>query len=1363
MSFPSHAPAVCAAFLAALCLCTIAGAAEPPPESAINVLIGAIPNGVMTVTPKGVKVGIPEGDKVVDHWIVKSDDERPEGHWNFKPDGVPPHYASVAELTFENVTTTFEIGAVILLSASTGNPVQVTQSELTFSWSGTSLSGFLANYGGFAGINQDALDVFLNESTLVFSIANDIGEIWDMGGYNFNMGDGGATFRVETGTVAVRRIDDMIGTLGGGGALRSSGTLVKEGAGTLHIGGSSNDKSGLDAGGMVWVKEGTLVLTGDSPGSAKSHRAGNMLVENEATLEINAAATLVLTNNHNAIPGTALAKITIEKEAILDLAAGSTLKLTGGGSSNDDIYIAEKGILRIASEEFTTDKNRFSLRVDGGTVEVYGDVEKRTLDIGIGSSGGVIDVAKGITFESGAILGNREGDYMKTGAGTHDIVGIDLDGNVVVTEGTVILQATNRFSPTGIQNVHRIFIEGKDAVLDLTSGAVLRLTHDEEIDVVVASGGTLRANAEPFVHDRGETTVLLDGGTVEFYQGNGVNTTGKTPHLVIGAGGGTIFVADEVTYLGGTVTSENNGENNGDVVKTGTGTHVVGDIHLGNGTYHVKQGTVEFSGNIVVGSLKGNGGTTIDMTSNAATDLAFAHFEIAGLYRGGGRDLAIGNGKVAGTMTEVGKLTVTGSFDLGGSGHLVETFSVNAAATFDLKAGTMLQLTNSSSDDDIELRGKLRMASAEGTGIVKKSPAGALAGTPVNLQMDGGTIEMYLPTDVADGGVTDTLFADNINIALGSGGGTFIIPTGLTFIGGPINGDDKGHYWKLGPGTHLVQGLVIDGSLLVVAGTTILHAGKDAVQRAANVVIDNGARFELAHGVTLKLTTAMTIKSGGVVSNDGRMTMETLDLAGGTLQVPTMPTELLGGVAAPATVSTKKLIVGNNARILVGDALCQLGTYTFENVLEVTGSEGITDTHLHTLNSSQMALSRAHWGRTTAASGDTLNLTVQFISVQEYVDEIGWTKGNATAVAGLIDDHVGDRYLEDPAMALASFSTASVNEIRHQLEALTPAGLDAELRAAMAGELIGDAARMVTGSHYYRMIFQHLDSIPTGSPPRTGKTSKRSSLMRGQAKVLRSTLRLWFNPYAQSEKGEGDPQTFDGYTMTRAGFLLGGDRHLTKQVIAGVVFHYGSPNVKNDLGKVSAHDFVLGAYMKVPIYWQITANAMVGYGMQNYTYQGTGGKSKFDGNILFGSLEFARPYPAMQVLNFTPFVGVDFQNIDMDDLTVNLPTLGGMSVSPGGLDSVMLRVGLRGEWMRLRTRIQYIRQLSGDDHVMSTVAFHNVSTTVRSVQWGKDWVNVGVGGEMIQTRNFRLFADYDLDVSKKTTSHLGSLSAVVMW
>jgi outer membrane autotransporter protein len=229
--------------------------------------------------------------------------------------------------------------------------------------------------------------------------------------------------------------------------------------------------------------------------------------------------------------------------------------------------------------------------------------------------------------------------------------------------------------------------------------------------------------------------------------------------------------------------------------------------------------------------------------------------------------------------------------------------------------------------------------------------------------------------------------------------------------------------------------------------------------------------------------------------------------------------------------------------------------------------------------------------------------------------------------------------------------------------------------------------------------------------------------------------------------------------------MVGGDINFTHQIVGGVVFHYGSPNVKNDLGKITADDSMIGAYMKLPIYWQITVNAMIAYGMQQYTYKGDGGKVKFDGDTIFGSLEFSRPFAAMPKLNLTPVVGIDFQGIGMDDLTVKLPLSGDYDVpmKPDGLDTVMVRVGLHGECFALRARAQYIRQVSGDDYMVSAATLRANTTNVRSVQWGKDWVNVGLGYDFVQMKNFRLSADYDFDISKNTSSHLGSVKATLAW
>jgi len=179
---------------------------------------------------------------------------------------------------------------------------------------------------------------------------------------------------------------------------------------------------------------------------------------------------------------------------------------------------------------------------------------------------------------------------------------------------------------------------------------------------------------------------------------------------------------------------------------------------------------------------------------------------------------------------------------------------------------------------------------------------------------------------------------------------------------------------------------------------------------------------------------------------------------------------------------------------------------------------------------------------------------------------------------------------------------------------------------------------------------------------------------------------------------------------------------------------------------------------------------MAGFGVQDYSYKYLSSNSHFRGSSLFANLELSRPIP-ISVSTFTPrltpLVAMDFQTVTMQDFIVRDPTLGGIVVSPGDLDSIALRVGLLGEAGRVRSRLQYIRQIAGDDFVSSQTSISGsglaAATRVRGTQWGRDWLNVGVGGEILTTRNWRILVDYDFDLGKQTTSHLGSLTSVLKW
>ena len=727
------------------------------------------------------------------------------------------------------------------------------------------------------------------------------------------------------------------------------------------------------------------------------------------------------------------------------------------------------------------------------------------------------------------------------------------------------------------------------------------------------------------------------------------------------------------------------------------------------------------------------------MAAASSSEYTFTGFEIHGMYLGGGHDLKVGTGSVTGTMTGVGCLTISDLFNLGNGSHSVKTLSIEGI--FDLKAGATLQLTNDSLDThDIEVRGELWIAAAADTGMVKKDELGYDIDT--SLLVDGGIVKIYKAV-----GETEHVYAGTTHTALGAGGGVFIVEEGIIFTSGSVTGD--GNYTKSGSGTHIINGIAIDGNIIINDGTTTLFNVAEVSNKADQVFVQDGAVLDVSFGSTLEAS-MITVQDGGTMTNAGTVATGSLMLNNGTLELNvTFKNESV------PMITTGSLALVNNAKINVIGGQNQ---QTYENLIEVTG--GVTSSDLAKLNTNQKALYRTAW---TTTNNTTLDLLVQTLTVKEYANEIGWKRGNVSAVAGLFDAFIFSQGQAEVMQLFAAASMSSVGEIEdilQKMKELEDDQLQTALRAAMAGELVGNAARMVMGSPQ-RTLFRQLDALPTHTVS-ANRTANRHTW--GQAQSSPGNLRLWFNPYAQSEKGDADDTTYDGYSLTRAGFMIGGDTNLTNQIVAGLAFHYGSPNVKSDLGKITADDYMIGAYMKVPLFWQIMANGMIAYGTQKYSYDGTGGTADFDGNTIFGSLEFSRPFAFLSKFHLTPLVGLDFQSIGMDDLAVRLPHLDmSMPISPDGLDTVMVRLGLQGECFNIRSRVQYIRQVGGDDFMSSAIRLDTTSASVRSVQWGKDWVNVGLGYDFVQVKNFRLSADYDLDMGKNVTSHLGSVSAVLTW
>jgi len=409
---------------------------------------------------------------------------------------------------------------------------------------------------------------------------------------------------------------------------------------------------------------------------------------------------------------------------------------------------------------------------------------------------------------------------------------------------------------------------------------------------------------------------------------------------------------------------------------------------------------------------------------------------------------------------------------------------------------------------------------------------------------------------------------------------------------------------------------------------------------------------------------------------------------------------------------------------------------TYQNVIQV-GDDTSRQALLAVLQSNKTALYHPDW----MENGTYLDLQLSILTLNDYINnEWGRSGRNIENIGTLLED-VSTRY----------------PELRERLEGLSDKELRNILRRAMAGELVGNAARFAMQQPAHT-VFRHLDYVaPLRSP-----FARRSA--RGQ---VREGYNVWFNAFGQGEHAEKDGNTFDGYNMSRYGFHLGSDIEIYRQAVAGVLFGYASPYVKSDLGRISANDYTAGLYFRTPLISELFLNTMIGFGGQDYSYKGISSKSHFRGNSFFANIELLRPV-SFSGYRLTPLVAVDFQTAEMDNLTIHDPMMDvNLRIAPGNLSSTAVRVGLLGELWRLRTRVQYMRQVSGNDFVASrtTVLGDELAAAarIRGTQWGKDWLNVGLGGELLTTRHWHIFADYNFDMGRRTTSHLGSLNTVLRW
>jgi fibronectin-binding autotransporter adhesin len=450
-----------------------------------------------------------------------------------------------------------------------------------------------------------------------------------------------------------------------------TGAITKTGAGTLTLGNSTSNWTGLTT-----VTAGTLRT---NTNNALGTSAGGVQV-NGGVLDVRNTLADEITLNGGTLygyGGTISNTITLSQNSTIE--AGSTTTITGVITDGDNSYSVTKtgnGLLYLSSSSGNT--------YDGGTTISAGEIEVRNHNDNLGTGTVTIDDGAGLdvynrtinnsliingayTSSYGNLFSSNTGTYTGTilmnaaasigGNGTLTISGVIDDGgnNYTLTKigtGTVYLTATNTYGGGTIIQDGYLGIDNDDNLGDLPGST------DADNIQLGTSNAFLFATADVTINTARGITLLADGNA-------------------LGADSG-----DQLTY-DGIIT----GDYNLKIERDSNGTVVLGGTNTYSGSTEISAGTLKISADANLGTAPAeatanhlylSGGrlhttATITLNSNRGMYLgaSYSRLEVAndttltynGIITGASTttDLVLNMSGTTGTLVLGGTSTYTGS------------------------------------------------------------------------------------------------------------------------------------------------------------------------------------------------------------------------------------------------------------------------------------------------------------------------------------------------------------------------------------------------------------------------------------------------------------------------------------------------------------------------------------------------------------------------------------------------------------------------------------------------------------------------------------------------------------------------------
>ncbi|MDP6636927.1 MAG: autotransporter-associated beta strand repeat-containing protein [Phycisphaerae bacterium] len=693
-------------------------------------------------------------------------------------------------------------------------------------------------YGGIirAEAGGDGALTKIGTGRLTLTGASTYTEGTTISGGVLQIGDGGTTGSIlgdvtNDASLVFNRSDDVTF----GGAISGTGSLTKDGGGTLTLSGSNTYSGGTT------IADGTLIVTASSSigpdNTSVTFTGGALQTEGSGHFTNHPIVTDGADAVLNINGGTVRLNRAVTGDGGLVMNGPGQLIVEGQASSYSGSTTINGGIFQMQSSDILPDDTDLIINAGmfymwWGYTETVGSLSGGAGGIRFGTGANHLTVGhnNSSTTFSGWITGSG-GKLTKIGTGTLTLTGANSHGRGTTvsagalqigdggTTGSIAGDVTNNASLIFNRSDDVTFggaISGTGSVTKLGAGT-LTLTNDNTYsDGTIISGGALQigngAAVGSILGDVTDNASLIFNRSDDVTFGGAISGTGSVTKL----GAGTLTLTNDNTYDDGTTISG-------------------GALQIGNGA--------------ATGSIIGDVTDNASLIFNRSDDVTFG-----GVISGSGSVTKLG----AGMLVFTGANTYDGGTTISGG-----TLQIGDGGTTSSIAG---DVTNNASlifnrSNDLAFDGKI-----DGTGSVTKLGTGTLTLSGASSYSGGTTIEAGVLSISADnnlGAAGSAVTFDGGTLATGP---AFLDMRSKTLV--TTSGNDVRMQVDGGPVGPTFTGPITGDGGLVKTGTGSLVVGGVSTYSGATLVLDG--RLDVVYSEQLPDTTDLTVTSPGRFMLNGR-------------------------------------------------------------------------------------------------------------------------------------------------------------------------------------------------------------------------------------------------------------------------------------------------------------------------------------------------------------------------------------------------------------------------------------------------------------------------------------------------------------